>query len=181
MRTIAERQDAVNPGEPSDGASVEAERQRTPAGDAFSAFAIGVLQLHGQLSAAGDALARPAGQSSARWQVLAGAEHGRYTVADVARILGLARQSVQRVADLLESEGLIAYADNPRHRRARLLVLTPAGREALTMIQAAQAEWANTLGAELGARRLQQATAVLEAALRTLAARRHPERSAAGR
>ncbi len=100
-------------------------------------------------------------------------ELGRHTVADVARILGLARQSVQRVADLLESEGLIAYADHPRHRRAKLLVLTAAGQEVLAMIQAAQAKWANTLGAELGARRLRQATAVLEAVHRALAARRH--------
>ena len=32
----------------------------------------------------------------------------------------LARQSVQRVADALEAGGLVGYADNPRHRRARL-------------------------------------------------------------
>ena len=105
MSTISERQDAVNT-VAEVGRTRSSVPDRSPEGDAFSAFAIAVIRLHGQLTAAGDALARPAGQSSARWQVLAGAEGGRSSVADVARLLGLARQSVQRVADLLESEGL---------------------------------------------------------------------------
>src|SRR5689334_25418410 len=100
--------------------------------------AIQVLRLAGVLAAAGDALAQPAGQTSARWQVLAGAEHAPSTVAQVARRLGLARQSVQRVADLLEREGLAAYEDNPEDQRAQLLRLTPRGRSALAAIQKAQ-------------------------------------------
>src|SRR6476660_628987 len=99
------RQDAVNRGE--DGAV-----GRTAAGEAFSGLVIRVLRLNGLLTAAGDALARPAGQTSARWQVLAMVERGAYTVAETARTLGLARQSVQRVADLLEADGLIAFNDN---------------------------------------------------------------------
>ena len=35
-------------------------------------------------------------------------EDGEHTVAETARTLGLARQSVQRVADLLEADGLVA-------------------------------------------------------------------------
>src|SRR5215468_11126372 len=82
---------------------------RTPAGDAMSGLAITVLRLGGLLTEAGDALAKPAGQSSARWQVLAAVENGPATVARIARWLGLARQSVQRVADLLEKDGLCSY------------------------------------------------------------------------
>src|SRR5688572_23889024 len=117
MTTISDRQDTVNVQKPS-------KASRTPAGDAFSMLAILVIRLHGLITAEGDALARPAGQTSARWQVLAGAEHGPITVATIARLLGLARQSVQRVADVLEDEGLVAYQDNPHHRRAKLLTLT---------------------------------------------------------
>jgi DNA-binding MarR family transcriptional regulator len=131
-----------------------------------------VIRLHGQLGAAGDGLARPAGQTSARWQVLAGAEDGSRSVADVARTLGLARQSVQRVADLLEGDGLVAYAENPRHRRARLLLLTTAGRDVLTAIQVRQRGWADRLGEEMGERQLRQASAVLERVLSLLTARR---------
>lgn len=123
---------------------------RTPAGDALSAVAIRVLRLGGLLTAAGDRLAGPAGQTSARWQVLAAAEHAPGTVAQIARALGLARQSVQRVADLLTSEGLAHYADNPDHLRAKLLRLTPAGQSVLATIQKAQRAWADDLGNAIG-------------------------------
>jgi DNA-binding MarR family transcriptional regulator len=135
---------------------------RSPAGDAFSGLAFRVLRLGGLLTAAGDGLAKPAGQTSARWQVLAAVEHGPATVAQIARALGLARQSVQRVADVLAGEGLVAYDDNPDHLRAKLLRLAPKGRAALTTIQAAQRGWADELGAEIGAAPLARASAVLD-------------------
>jgi DNA-binding MarR family transcriptional regulator len=144
---------------------------RTLAGDAFSVLAIQVLRLAGLLTAAGDALAEPAGQSSARWQVLAAVEHGSVTVAAIARALNLARQSVQRVADVLADEGLTAYDDNPDHLRAKLLRLTPAGHAALTAIQDAQRAWADDLGAELGEADLRRAAAVLDRVLASLQAR----------
>ena len=73
----------------------------------------------------------------------------------------LARQSVQRVADLLERDGLIAYEDNPAHRRASLVALTAEGRAALGRIQKAQRTWAEAVGDEVGARDLQDASAIL--------------------
>ena len=155
MSTVADRQHAVN--------------NRTPAGDAFSGLAYRVLRLAGLLTAAGDALARPAGQTSARWQVLAAVEVEPASVAAVARALGLARQSVQRVADALEAGGLVAFEDNPRHRRARLMRLTPSGRAALLTIQAAQAPWADALGARVGAEKLDRTNRVLDQVLASLA------------
>src|SRR3954451_4445838 len=99
--------------------------RRTPAGDALSLFAVQVLRLAGVLIEAGDTLAKPAGQSSARWRVLAAVEHDPSTVATIARALGQARQSVQRVADLLAVDGLTEFQDNPDDRRAMVLRLTP--------------------------------------------------------
>ena len=119
---------------------------RTSAGDAFSALVARVFRLNGLLAAAGDTLSRPAGQTSARWQVLAMLENGPATVAEAARTLGLARQSIQRTADLLEADGLVAYLDNPRHRRARLASLTEKGKAALATIQAAQGPSASSAG-----------------------------------
>jgi DNA-binding MarR family transcriptional regulator len=142
--------------------------RRTPAGDAFSLFAITALRLAGHLTAAGDALAKPAGQSSARWQVLAAARHQSMPVADIARALGLARQGVQRLADVLEAEGLIAYSDNPRHQRARLVVLTKEGAARLAMIEAAQAKWADAIGAEFSAAQMTAASAVMARVLKRL-------------
>jgi DNA-binding MarR family transcriptional regulator len=158
---LAQRQDAVN--------SVP-EAFRTPAGDAFSELVIHVFQLDGLLVAAGDALARPAGQTSARWRVLAAIENAPATVSQIARAWGLARQSVQRVADALVREGWAVYEENPDHRRAQLMRLTPRGWRSLRRIQAAQRSWANALGAEIGEADLRQATSVLARVLQALRA-----------
>jgi DNA-binding MarR family transcriptional regulator len=142
--------------------------RRTPAGDAFSALVVQVLRLHGLLMDAGDALAKPAGQTSARWQVMAAVEGGPATVAQVARMLSLRRQSVLRVADLLCSDGLAVYTANPAHLRARLLQLTPQGLTALRSIQEAQRVWADALGAQLGEGALSRACRTLNLVARAV-------------
>lgn len=142
---------------------------RTAAGDAFSELVVLIFRLDGLLLSAGDALAEPAGQTSARWRVLAAVEDKPLTVAQIARRWGLARQSVQRVADVLVDEGFAVYEENPRHRRAKLLVLAPEGLSALRTIQSAQRAWANALGAEIGEADLRQASAVLSRVLQVVA------------
>jgi DNA-binding MarR family transcriptional regulator len=149
----------------------DAERTRTPAGDAWSGLVVRVLRLAGLLTEAGDALAAPSGQSSARWRVLAAADHSPATVAQIARALGLARQSIQRVADVLTSEGLTAYADNPDHLRAKLLRLTAKGHSVLAAIQKAQRSWADELGNSVGEAALVRANEGLEKALAALLSR----------
>ena len=127
-----------------------------------------VFRLNGMLTAAGDALAQPAGQTSARWRVLAAVEQMPLTVAQIARAWSLARQSVQRVADLLEQDGMVTYEANPAHRRASLVQLTPQGRSALRRIQAAQREWADHVGREVGVEDLATANRILARVLDTL-------------
>ncbi len=140
-----------------------AKRQHAVKSDAaFRALVVQVFRLNGMLTAAGDALAAPAGQTSARWRVLAAVEDEPKSVAQIARAWSLARQSVQRVADLLERDGLIAYEDNPAHRRASLVRLTPEGHAALGRIQTAQRTWTEAVGDEVGARDLEAAGALLE-------------------
>jgi len=151
--TLPERQYAVN---------------RSTAGDAFSELVVTVFQLEGALSAAGDALAHPAGQTSARWRVLAAVEPAPLTVAQIARAWRLARQSVQRVADLLERDGLVTYEDNPAHRRAKLVQLTAAGRATLERIQAAQHTWANAAGERIGVDEIRTAQTILAHVLEEL-------------
>jgi DNA-binding MarR family transcriptional regulator len=165
MSNVAERQDTVNGISPDSG-------HRTAAGDAFSDLVVRLFRLNGLLAAEGETLARPTGQTTARWQVLAMVEDGPLTVAQIARTLGLARQSVQRVADALEEVGLVTYEDNPRHRRARLVTLTDEGRVTLSTIQAAQRPWADTLGRSVGERELRKAIIVLDRVLEVMTARR---------
>jgi DNA-binding MarR family transcriptional regulator len=158
---VAKRQDAVNV-------------PRTPAGEALSRLVVLVFRLEGALKAAGDSLARPAGQTSARWRVLAAVESTPLSVAQIARAWSFARQSVQRVADELERDGLIRYADNPGHKRAKLVQLTAAGAAALARIQAAQAAWANELGGQIGPDDLERASETLARILEAPALQRDP-------
>jgi DNA-binding MarR family transcriptional regulator len=162
--TVAGRQHVVND-EPS---------ARTPAGDALTDLVMQVVRLIRDFTAAGEALAKPAGQTLARWLVLEAVQDGPASVAQIARQMHLARQGVQRLADVLVRDGLAVYEPNPAHRRAKLLRLTPQGRSALRTVQAAQRSWADALGAELGEADLRQASAVLE---RVLDAIRKPELS----
>ncbi len=57
---------------------------------------------------------------------------GQLSVAMIARRLGLARQSVQRVADaIVVADDLATFEPNPDHQRSPLLTLTDAGQHAL--------------------------------------------------
>ena len=140
----------------------EGPPSRTTAGDAFTALLGQVLGLTRRFTLIGEGLARPAGQTLARWLVMEMVQDDPATVAQIARRLHLARQGVQRLADLLVRDGLAVYEENPAHRRAKLVRLTPSGRAALRTIQRAQAAWADTVGAELGEADLRQASILLD-------------------
>ena len=116
----------------------------------MSAVAKTTFRLHGQLVAIGEELARPSGMTGASWQVLAAVLRTPMPVADVAREIGVTRQSVQRIADLLVAEGLADYHPNPRHLRAKLLAATSAGRDAIRRIGPGHAAFAARLAGELG-------------------------------
>lgn len=133
----------------------------SPKGSIFTELVIEVFRLNGLLLEAGDKLTRPVGLSSARWQVLGVVEHGPIPVSNVARVMGLTRQSVQQTADGLERDGFIQYQENPHHRRAKLMSLTPQGREALEYVTEWQAEWANQIGGQHDVDGLQTALKVL--------------------
>lgn len=155
------RQDAVNSG--------EGTAARTPAGDALTTLILQVVFLSHAFTAQGEALARPTGQTLARWVVLDAVAGTPATVAEISRRFGYARQSVQRVADLLVQDGLAAYEENPRHRRAKLFRPTPHGRRILHAINSDQKVWSDALGARIGEADLKSASRVLE---RLLAAMR---------
>ncbi len=128
----------------------------------LSRTALGVFRLNGQFLAVSEKLAAPAGLTAAWWQVLGAVLHQPLPVAGIARAMGITRQSVQRIADLLVDKGLAAYEPNPAHRRAKLLTPTDAGREAIARLAPGHAELARQLAQELGAQEFAQTVAVLE-------------------
>jgi DNA-binding MarR family transcriptional regulator len=131
--------------------------------DLLSAASITTFKLNGQFLVLAEELARPAGLTAAWWQVLGAVLGGPLPVAGVAREMGLARQSVQRVADILVERGLAEYRDNPAHRRAKLLAPTSEGRAAIGRIGPAHAAAARRLAGVLGEEALAGAVAALRA------------------
>ncbi|WP_418958280.1 MarR family winged helix-turn-helix transcriptional regulator [Streptomyces tritici] len=118
--------------------------------DALSQTALAVFRLNGQFLSVSERLAEPAGLTAAWWQVLGAVLPEPLPVAGIARVMGITRQSVQRIADLLVREGLAAYEPNPAHRRAKLLAPTAEGRAAIRRIDPGHAELAARLMRELG-------------------------------
>ena len=118
-------------------------------GTRFLEFARAVGELNRSLVAVGEAIAGAAGLSYAGSRCLRQVVDRPATVADIAAQLGLARQGVQRVADLLAAEGLATYVDNPRHRRAKLLCPAEAGLRALAAMDAAHQLWIDNAAGEL--------------------------------
>jgi DNA-binding MarR family transcriptional regulator len=115
----------------------------------FDALMRANAALHRALLAVGESIADAAGQTHARSMCLQQIAEQPRTVANIAVQLGTSRQSVQRVADLLVADGLARYADNPRHRRAQLLTLTPQGRQALRAMHHKHQQWVRRAAARL--------------------------------
>jgi DNA-binding MarR family transcriptional regulator len=136
------------------------------AGTLLSAAALTSFRLNGQFLDVAEELARPAGLTAAWWQVLGAVLEQPLPVSGIARAMGITRQSVQRIADLLVGKGLAEYRPNPAHRTAKLLRPTEQGRAAVREIRPGHAALATRLLEQLGP----DGFAAAVAALRSLSA-----------
>ena len=139
----------------------QSKAKRSPEGAVLTDLILETFRLNGRLLAAGDRLTGDLGLSSARWQVMGAIEDAPLPVAQIARNMGLTRQAVQRVANDLAGEGLVAFAENPDHRRSKLLRLTDEGRAVLEEVGRRQVRWSNRLAAGLTADAIDEALTVL--------------------
>lgn len=130
--------------------------------DPWTEFALTIFRLNGLIMLAGEGISSSVGQSSARWQVLGRVSEAK-TVAEIAREVGYARQSVQRVADALAREGLISFRVHPTDNRTKLLELTPRGLQVLTALHERQSAWSWQVMTALDQAQLQAVTTALKA------------------
>jgi DNA-binding MarR family transcriptional regulator len=144
--------------------------ERIRARDAVTDLIVEVFRLNGELLAAGDALVADVGLTSARWQVLGAIalSPAPMPVAHIARNMGLTRQSVRRLVGEMIDDGLVRYAPNPHHRRAKLILLTERGEAAYRAATDRQRPWAAALASEFSSEVLQAATSVLRTLRRRL-------------
>lgn len=74
---------------------------------------------------------------------------GPLTVPQIAQMRPTSRQRMQRLADELAGEGLVEFIDNPKHRRSKLVRLTPKGDARYREMNARLLVIASTMGADL--------------------------------
>jgi DNA-binding MarR family transcriptional regulator len=160
------------------------QRLRTPAGETATRIILSTFRANGLLLEAGDRLGADEGLSSSRWQVLGAiAVEGRpLTVPQIARRMGLTRQSVHATVRRLASDGLLALTANEDHRRSRLVALTDPGRATYEAIDELQAAWVDRLARGLAPSDLETAARVLDEICRRLEAAHaeHPRRWRSG-
>lgn len=118
--------------------------------DPVNDLVMSIFRLNGFLLRAADRLTAGSGITTARWQVLGAVLHEPLTVAAIARSMGLARQSVQRTADLLVEEGLCEYLPNPAHRRAKLLSSTDSGLSTVRRLGPSVSAWSKRVREAVG-------------------------------
>jgi DNA-binding MarR family transcriptional regulator len=138
------------PGAPSPAPQALPPDPQTPEQELLTAAALTVFRLNGQFLAVADELAKPAGLTAARWQVLGAVLREPLTVSGIARAMGITRQAVQRIADLLVGLGLAEYRPNPAHRRAKLLAATEEGYAAVRRIGPGHAAFSAALAGAVG-------------------------------
>jgi DNA-binding MarR family transcriptional regulator len=131
--------------------------------DAITDLVLETFRLNGRLLASGDALVADLGLTSARWQVLGAMALSPVplSVPQIARNMGLTRQAVQRLANEMQADGLVRFAPNPHHRRAKLVLLTAKGKTAFAAAMKRQDSWANELGRGLSGKQIEAAAATL--------------------
>lgn len=146
--------------------------KRTPAGAALTGVILDLFRLTTRMLTAGDKLVADLGLTSARWEVLGAiVEADRpQPVAWLARDLGAYRQNVQRIVNDLHKKGLVAFEENPHHRRAQLVILTDKGKRAFEAAMNLQAPWVNNLSDGLAVKDIETVRRVVTAVRKKLEA-----------
>jgi DNA-binding MarR family transcriptional regulator len=86
---------------------------------------------------------------------------GPLTVPEIAQMRPTSRQRMQRLADELAAEGLVRFIDNPKHRRSKLVQLTPKGDSRYGELNARFHSIASTMGVALSERDIRKTTEIV--------------------
>jgi DNA-binding MarR family transcriptional regulator len=156
----------------------ERDGRRTPQGQAATQVILSVFRANGLLLVVGDLLAADDGLTSARWQVLGALALAErpLTVPQIARRMGLTRQSVHATVGRLARDGLLTLEPNVDHQRSPLVSLTERGRTTYSATDRRQAAWVNRLADGIDRTELETTARVLEELCRRLEPSEHQRR-----
>ena len=144
----------------------------TASAKALTDLILTVFRLNSELLSAGDRFTKDLKLTSARWQIFGqiGRNNEPRTASQIARNMGLHRQTVQPLVDALAADGLLEFFDNPNHRRAKLIRMTTSGKKAYAEALRRQVEWSNRAARGISAKSLTEASGVLRALIERLQA-----------
>jgi len=130
----------------------------------FSEIVLEVFKLGGFLISKGDQMGMEYGVTSARWKILgaiflAGEPQ---TVPQIARRMGLTRQAVQRLVNVMQKDDLLLFRKNPDHKRAKLIDLSDIGKEIFLKLDEKQSRQATTDSSGISQAELETALSVLK-------------------
>jgi len=113
-------------------------------GPVFTEIVLEVFKLGGLLVSEGDQMGSEYGITSARWKVLGAVSLAGQpqTVPQIARSMGLTRQAVQRLVDVMHEDGFLLFQENPDHKRAKLISLSKFGKTVFSKLNEKQSGWA---------------------------------------
>ncbi|HET7869245.1 MAG TPA: helix-turn-helix domain-containing protein [Actinomycetota bacterium] len=155
--------------------------KRTPTGAAATELILSTFRANGLLLDAGDLLSADEGLTSARWQVLGAIALAErpLTVPQIARRMGLTRQSVHATVNRLVRDGFLELGPNADHRRSPLVGMTKQGSVKYEAIDARQVAWINRLARGIPRSDIETAVRVLDELCRRLEDDRREERETA--
>ena len=144
--------------------------KKTPASNALTDLIRAVLRMSAHAQKVGTILTRDLNLSNARWQTLGelNACQERLTVSQLARLMGLTRQSVQRLINEMAEDGLVAFVENPADQRARHVLLTDNGRATYQDALEREWQWTNAIADSFEQSELERAAALVEAVTRKM-------------
>jgi DNA-binding MarR family transcriptional regulator len=145
-------------------------RGRTPTGEAATELILSAFRANGLLLDAGDQLSADQGLTSARWQVLGAIALAErpLTVPQIARRMGLTRQSVHASVNRLVRDGFAELGRNADHRRSPLVSLTKQGSAKYEALDAKQGAWIDRLARGIARADIETSVRVLDELCRRL-------------
>jgi DNA-binding MarR family transcriptional regulator len=137
---------------------------RTRVGERATEVFLAMFRASGLLLESGDRLAANEGMTAARWQVLGSIELAGHplTVPQIARRMGLTRQTVHVTVSRLAAYGQVELEPNADHRRSQLVRVTKLGKATYQALDRRQALWVNQLAEGLDVTELKTTARVLD-------------------
>ncbi|OGR37631.1 MAG: hypothetical protein A2051_03090 [Desulfovibrionales bacterium GWA2_65_9] len=139
------------------------EAQKAATGQDLHDLFMSVYHIHATLEKMTDLVHERSGMSTPWRRMLGLLLHvGRMTIPDIAARLSVSRQFVLKTCNDMADAGLIGYAENPRHKRSRLVVSTEEGRESFEAAKHGEREIICQVLPSIDADATREAAALLE-------------------